>query len=482
MLISNTMRFGTDEFAFNRQSLLTSKVALDTTDKTAVGAFTIDGLEPEGCTRRFLFKVDNTLYKFDGQDRVEYTGGTDFDSVIANGNTAAEVTAVTDNTAWAGKKIYPIIALFAPSDAVVMPTAKISLIASSSSETFTKTVESAEYDLNAGSDSLPKIVDVAASTTITGNATVAVTARVKLNDEWSDFVALSDLKDREATAIQFRATYTVTVIDGADSAKLDKITVRYTNGTATVSGDCADIYSVVQDYESPLGVCAVTIKHKRLIDSQIRSFVNFIKPMKRRTFLSIGVATGNAATFILGENNVRDNGIDPGSIQVFGNGNPIANFSYNTETSELTVVADAGVAISVNYNYDRQKEVWREMVKDVDQQPYDDGSYLTRFTYALPEAEQVGQTVSNIRLQLNRTTGRVTNEVLGTASGFTQQFVLKHAARADTLTCNASWSYDEGNQILTCVAPFGTQIVASYDWIGESQTLYSWAAGWSPVI
>ena len=482
MLQYNTMRFGTDEFAFDHKGLLTSKVALDTTGQTSVGAFTIEGLEPLNTIRRFLFKVDDKIWKFSGQNAVEYTDGTDIDSVLANGNTAAEVTAVTDNSAWVGKKIYPIIALYADSDVTVMPTAKISLVASASSATYEQTTETAEYELGEGSFSAPRIIDAQIDTTVTGYATAAVTARIKVNGEWTDYMELAAIKGREATAVQFKTRYTVTKLDGTDTAKLNKITIRYSTGTAVVAGDNAEIYSVIQDYELPLGVCSLTMRHDRLIDSEITAYVNFAKTPKRRVFLPIGVGTGTASTYIIGENGVRDTGIDQGSLQVFINGNPLANFSYNTEVSELTLTAEPGAAITATYNYDRESEVWREMSRDVDHQPYNDGTYLTRFTYALPEDDQYGQSVSNIRLKLSRTQGTVENQTLGTANGLTQQFVLKHAAKAETIVCNAAWSYNEDSQIITCVAPSGTVITISYDWIGESHTIYNWAAGWSPVI
>ncbi|MBR1645201.1 MAG: hypothetical protein IJ774_05730 [Selenomonadaceae bacterium] len=482
MLQYNTMRFGTDEFVFDRQGLLTSKVALDTTGQTSVGAFTITGSEPNGTKRRFLFKVDNKIWKFVEGAPVEYTGGTDVDSVLANGNTAAEVTAVADNSAWVNKKIYPIIALYADVDATVMPTAKISLAAMSSSATFEYSVETAEYELKEASQATPRIVSVDVTSETTGSAMVYTTARVKNGDTWSDYTSLAAISGKEAEAIQFKTRFTVTTLDGTDSGKLTKIVIRYTMGEAVVSGDNAEIFSVIQDYELPLGTCSVTIRHDRLTDSVIKAYVNLMKPSKSRVFLPIGVATGTADTFVLGENGVGDTNIDQNTLKVFGNGAPVANFSYNTETSELTVTADAGTAITASYTYDRDQEFWREMSKDVNQQPYNDGTVLTRFSYSLPEEEQFGQTVSNIRLQLYRTQGTVTNAILGTANGMTQQFVLKHAAKADTIICNAAWSYNENSQILTCVAPKDTEITISYDWIGESHTVHSWAAGWSPVL
>ena len=66
--------------------------------------------------------------------------------------------------------------------------------------------------------------------------------------------------------------------------------------------------------------------------------------------------------------------------------------------------------------------------------------------------------------------------------GSVQMFVLAHAAKFETLTCNADFSYDADSQITTCTAPVGTKITASYDWLGEQQTLYSWSAGYTAAL
>ena len=482
MLQYNTMRYGTDEFTFNKSSLLTPKTPFNTAGQNYVDGFEVSGAEPAGSQRKILFKVDDALYKFTEGNPVTVGGAADFDNVLANGNTPADLAEITGVPSWVDKQIYPLIALYSPSDALAFPTLKLGLKVRASTDVYEKTVETAEFELSGTSGNSPRIVNIDVTSKTTGRGAVNITARIKNGGEWGEYVAYQSLKEVEANAIQFRIRYTVSTIDGADSAKVEKIVVRHTQGTAVVSGDSAEIYSVMRDYEHALQTCAVTVHHKRLVDSKISAFVNFVKPTAQRIFLPIGISSGSAQTLTLGENGVADTNVDPATIQLFANGSPIINFSYNTETSEVTINTIANQEVTATYNYGRQKENWREMSVDVDQQPYDDGSYLTRFTYALPDEDLDNQTVTNIRLQLYRTSGSVIDEVLGTATGFTQLFVLDHAAKAETIQVNASFSYDEDSQILTCVAPEGTEIKASYDWLGESHTIYSWAAAWTPAL
>lgn len=482
MLTFNTMRFGTDELEFHKQALLVSKIPFDTNGQTSVEGFVIEGAEPSGTMRRILFKVDDVLYKFVDGTLTALDGEPTLEYVLENGNTVAEVGAVDDIPDWVDKKIFPIVALYSPADATIMPAIKMSLKVRSANDVYEKTSETAEIDLTADTGAVPRIVDIEADTVTTGRGVVNITARVKNDGNWSDWTAIQAVKDMDATAIQFKIRYTVGVIGSSDSARVNKIQVRHTMGTATVSGDNAEIYSVQQNYEHVLQTCNVAVRHAKLIDSVIGAYVSFAKPMKRRVFLPIGISSGAAQVLTLGEDGSRDSGIDQSSLQLFADGRPIVNFSYNTEVSEVTINVAAGQAVTATYNYDRGQEIWREMTVDVDRQPFDDGTYLTRFTYTLPDSELDGQTVTNIRLQLYRTNGHVDGEYLGIANGLTQQFVLAHAAKGETLAVNAQFSYDEDSQVVTLNAPHGTELRATYDWIGESHTVYSWAASWAPAV
>ena len=480
MLEFNTMRFGTDVFSTEKQALLVAKKALDTSGQTKVEGFTVTGIQPTGTDRRFMFKVDNKIYKFSGNNVVEYTGTLDADGVLASGNTASEVNAVTDIPDWVGKKIYPIVALEAASDASVMPTAKMTLKVRSVTDVYERVEESAELTLASSGNATPRIVDITSSTTCTGQGSVNIEVRLLKDEEWSAYMPIPQAADKDANAVQFRMTYKVTTLNGTDTAKVDSIIIRSTMGEAAVSGDTAELYSVITDYEHTLGTCAVSVRHEKLFESRIGAYVNFMQPTKKRVLQPIGVATGAIQQLMLGVDGVKDTGINQATLKIFANGKPITGFGYNTEVSEVTVNAQLGAPIAASYEYGHQQEVWREMTIDVNQQPYGDGTYLTRFTYTLPDDEVDGQTVSNVRIQLYRPSGTIENESLGVGTGLIQQFVLSHAAKAETIRCNADFSYDADSQIITCVAPKDTEIVASYDWVGENPAVRQWSAGWAP--
>lgn len=481
MLHSNTMRYATDEFAFNKSSLLTSKVPFDIAGQTSIDGFTIKGAEPSGTSRRFMFKVDDKLWIFSESEPTEHTGTGDFEDVIENGNTAADLETVTSVPAWVGKKIYPIIALYAPIDGNT-PIVRLGLKVTTDGEIYEKIVDSAEIKFGRSSQIITAIADTATA----GTGTVSVTVRLKSGDGWSDFLSLNAAEGKIADTVQFRARYRVSTISGADSAKVNKILLKYIDAasgdTATiVSGDTAELYSVVKNFGADLSTAILSVRHKPLADSQLRAFVNFAPAPKKRTFIDLGTATGSEQQFVLGVNGIRDTGIDQSSIRLFAGGQPLVNFGYNTEVSEVTISTTAGKVVTASYEYNNQPEIWREMSCEVNQQPYDDGSVQSRYIYSLADEER-GLQVANIRLELYRLSGHVDDEQLGTGTGSVQMFVLAHAAKFETLTCNADFSYDADSQIITCTAPVGTKIVASYDWLGEQQTLYSWSAGYTAAL
>ena len=479
MLNTNTMRFGTDQFAFTRTARLKYNQPLDTAEQTSVEGFSVTGDEPAGSTRRFLFDVDGTLYKFANNQPVEYSGSGELEDVLENGNTAAEVESA-DVSTWLGRKIYPIIALKNPIDATQQPTANISLSVRRSQAQTQRTVETAEYEL-ASDGGIPRIESIAYQTTCLGNGNATVQCKLlDAEGNWSDnWLEVTAAKDQSATAIKFLLTYNVQTLDGTDSAKVDSITVKHTLGSSAVSGQVAELYSVVQDYHHDLRTCYVVVKHKKLIDSKIAAKVNFMTSTKHRSLINIGTSTGNFQTLSLEVDGVKDSGIDQTTIQLFADGLPLTGFGYNVADSTVSINVAAGKTITASYDYDHAYENWQDMTLEIDQQPYEDGSCMTRFTYTLPDDDIAGKKVSNVQLILTRPAGTVSRTSLGVASGTIQMFVLPHAAKQETIELNADWSYNADSQILTVVGQNGVELILSYDWLGESQMIYSWAAGWS---
>lgn len=485
MLTVNTIRYGTDNYVLRKQSLLTTSKPWDTTGKTNIEGFELSGIQPADSNRSVIFQVDTKYYKFDAsQNLVEFTNTVNFDNVLAGGNTVDELSKVTAIPALVGKKIYPIIALDSAPDATVFPSIKIALKTRCNQDQYYKSEESAEYTLaNASDKALPRIIDVTPSVIVTGKATATVQVSVKNNGEWSAYMSLTDAKDKQCSAVKYKATYNVTTLDGSDTAHVDSVTIRYTNGSAAVSGDTAEIYTVTQNYEVGLGYAQSVIKHKVLIDANLKAFVAFRNEPKNRKMVPLGTGTGSAQTLTLGVAGtdgkiVADSGINQNKLSVYVDGKPIYNYSYNTETSEVTLTVDNGVAISATYEYGWEPETWREMTKTTTQ-PYDAaGTYATYFEYTLPTGEEK-KTVSNVKYVLYRPSGHITDAALGTATGSRQVFVLPHKAKAETIVCNGSWSYDDDTQILTVVAAQSTALTISYDYIAESQEVYGVTAGWA---
>ena len=344
-------------------------------------------------------------------------------------------------------------------------------------DVYEKVYDSPEYELASANDGVPRIADIIADITATGNATCTVTVSIRNgNGDWSDYSSLADAKNCEGTAVKFKVVYRVTTLDGTDTVTLNSITIRHNMGATAVSG-------VVKNYDNDLQTCNVIVKHKRLIDSRIIAYVNFMTPTKHREFIPLGVSDGTRQQFILGVDGVKDTGVDQNTLRLFADGIPITNFGYNVEVSEVTVSVEAGKAITATYDYGHAKENWIEMPQVLDSQPYDDGTYMSKFQYTLPDEDTVDKKLSNVRLRLYRPTGRVDRENLGSATGYMQQFVLPHAAKQDTIDLpDCQWSYDPDSQILTIVAQRGIDLVISYDYIGEQQVIYSWSAGWSVAV
>ena len=282
MLNNSTMRYGSDNFAFSKSAMLTAKQPLDASTQTAVEGFIISGTEPANTTRRFLFKIDDKLYYFVNNNLTAYPYTGELEDILQYGNTAAQVTALTSIPALVGKKIYPIIALSAPDGISTFPTAGISLKVRTSTEVYDKSVESAEYDLASVGGATPRIAEIQANTACTGNASASVTCRLKVGEDWSDWMTLAAAKDQNANAVQFKLNYKVTSLDGTDSAKISSILIKHTLGAALVSGDVAELYSIVQSYETDLKTCYLVVKHKRLIDSRLEAYVNFMPASNSR--------------------------------------------------------------------------------------------------------------------------------------------------------------------------------------------------------
>lgn len=487
MLAINTMRYGTDVFSFRRQSLLTSNTPWDTAEQTSVNGFTVEGTEPSGSNRRIIFKVDDTLFKFNSGVLEEYPYNGEIEDILKYGNTATELNAITSIPSWVNKKIYPIIALDAPADNTIMPTIKISLKMLSANELYEQEVESAEFELSAAAGATPRIVEILMIDASTGAASTTTKVRLRNEEEydegWSDYMDLEAAKNKNAKAVQFKTLYKVSNINGSDIAKVSNISIRHTMGATFVNGEICELYTAMQNYENDLGAVYAVIKHKNLIDSDIKAYANFASERKKRVLIPIGVSSGTQnEAMILGIGGVKDPGINQNSIQIYVNGSLYSGFSYNVLTSTINLTVARDSAVTASYEYNVEPEEWIEMEKEFTQPYLEDGTYMSRFSLVLDDEDTIDKHISNVKFVMTREAGTVINQTLGTASGVTQMFVLDHPAKKETIQCTGSWSYDDESKILTVIANKGDSIIISYEWIAEQQEIYGFNCGWIPAV
>lgn len=483
MLISNAMRFGTDIFGeqvvaqggdssapsavvVTKSARLEAKEPLDCTNVTSVTGITITGNEPAGSARRFMFRLDGKYYKFlNGQ--LSAQSSASLERVLKYGNTKAQLDALTDIPEFIGKQVYPVIALQAPVESD-FPSAKLKLKTTTSSDTLTKTYWSAEYDLLGDN---VKIVDINADTTCTGQGSVTVKCQLYHNNAWSSWLPLNEANNLPVEKIRFSFVAKVVNI-GSDSAQVDSVTVRHTTGSGSVNGDLTEIFTPRFNFDVPLQAAYLVVQHKRLIDSAIEASVAFLPTPKHKERVSLGVATGSRESFSL-----PDSEIDHATLEVFVDGEPYSDFEFNLVVNEITLNAPRDSVVAASYDYDVGAEVWQPMTRTTPQQPYGkNGAYASRFAYA---GNLDNCSCAAMRIRLVRPTGTVNYQLLGTATGYRQDYLLPHKMTSIVVSNTKDYSYDNDSQLLTLVAPANKVIGYAGKFIGEQHALYGFAAGFS---
>lgn len=460
---------------YESKGLLTSKSPINLLDKTSVSGFIVKGIEPANTKRRVAFKVEDKWNKLSAEGALTplATQGITTDSVLEEGNTVAELEAITTTTGLAGKLIYPAVALYADIEAEVMPTFGMTVKAEidTTVNVYSYTGYSQEYNLSAGED--VQVVNVVAETETTGEGNVVVTARLKQGGEWTDYMALSDTAMKQASALQLKAVYTVTNTDGSQSAKVKNVTIRYTTSGATVNGVSTDIVTKTQRFTNDLVYAHCYVKHKKLQDAVIDAYCSLRKRPKSKSMYQFGNGTGALNTYKL-----PDAGINQDTLSVYVDGKAVYDFGYNTETSEITLTADKDTALSASYECGWEMSNWIKMAQGVSQ-VNDSGGYTTEYTYTVPTHEGYEYTVTAIKYSLVRPESTVTEEAIGVGTGKRQMIELPHFAKKESIVCNGAWSYDYDRKLLTVIAPEGENIIISYDWIAETPTVYAISAGWA---
>ena len=469
-----------------RTALLRDIAPLSLAGASSVTGFSVEGSEPAGTARRLVFSHSDInaapeYFKLaidengTATEVAVTTQEITADSVLTEGNTAAELLTVKDIPAWVGTTVYPVIALSAPEEQTAVPALKLGIITNSIAAQYEKYEESPVYVL---ADSNVDIVSANGDNcTVTGNATVDVEIRLRDGGTWGEYMNIKNAAGLKANAVQLRARYRTTTLDGSESAKLDFASVVYSSSAAKLSGETTELVLNTKHFKDNGGDGIVfatgLIRHTALRDAKISGYVALRDEIQTREMYAIGTGTGARQTIDLPDEN-----IDYNSVVVYVNGNAITDYSVNTTSNQISLTADRGMAITASYTYGWEDETWREMACAGSQVYNGSDDYMTLFQYGVPE-EDTGKTVSTVKFKLDRPEGDVADELLGIANGDTQIFLLPHFARADTITCSGVWNYNEATRILTVQHTRGQEIRISYHWTAESHEVKAVAAGWA---
>ena len=471
---------------YYRTALFRDNAPLSCANATDISGFEIEGTEPTGTDRRVLFSYfgDNAGAEYfklavagDGTATVQPVATQNItpESVLAEGNTVSDLLAVKSIPEWAGQIVYPVVALSAPETQSAVPTLKLGIVTESSTAVYEHYEESAVMEL-ATED--VDIISVQADTTVTGNGSITVEARVLKNATWGEYTNLNAIKNIKAAAIQFRARYVVGKLDGTDSAKVDSVSMVYSDSNAKLSGETTELFFVTKNFSekgaNSLVFAQCMVRHKKLQDAGLRAFVSFRSEVQERSMYPIGTGTGERQTISL-----PDTGIAYNTVAIQVNGEKVTGYSVNTETNEISITADKGMAITASYQYGWEDEEYTEMPL-VSRQAYDETGteFASKYQLAVSDSD-TNKTVTCIKFSLDRTEGDVTEKTLAVATGDVQVFQLDHYARKDTIQCTGAWTYDEASRILKVQHTKGENIVISYHYVSESHEVYAAAAGWA---
>ena len=477
MLTTNTMRYGTDNFILNKLGIVSPNTTpWDCTNITSCPGFTLTYNIPSDCDIRVGFLINGTINKIaiDGSLTALPTQAYTVDSLLSEGNTIAELVALTSIPGFVGKTIAPVVAMIAPPDATTFPTLKFNALKTiSNQDQYVKVEYSQEFDVSGY-----EIYDTKLSTSVTNGGSVVVEASTYSGSTWSDYMTLSSLNGKDVEKVKFRTTYTATTL-GVSTAQLNYLYLYARTNSSVTLGTNADLITKTQEFGTGMMYSRLLIKHNRLKDAGIKAYISFGDKTLSRENLQIATGTGSPQTVTLADTNV-----DFSTITLFSNRTMITSFDFNTTSNSITFTAESGTTVFANYEYGFTAESWQEMQKGTTQ-PYAGKDYdSTDYTYSISGAEKG---VSAIRMVMEKPDGSSTDEYLGTGTGRTQLFVLEHWAKEDTITlkqgtqpiASTNWSYDPVNRIITVIALKDTIVSATYQWTAETPKIHGYVVAWN---
>ena len=334
--------------------MITCNAAWDLTDATSIPGFVISATQPPDTECRVIFKIDGELFRFVNGILDKYIWRGELDDVLIYGNTVGELLELQNITAFAGKKVFPIIALSAPSNADVFPKLKLEIKWATYLDLYQTFCYSPTFELPAAA----RIATVKKIATTTGNATEITECRIKKLTGWSDWENYLAAENQIASAIQFRTKFVVSTLDETDSAAIDSITVNFSDDYNCDCSPTQHFFTKVESYDADLHKCYLLVKHKAYSGADLTAFVSMKPAREVIENYVIGTGTGEVQTFNLPKNYAAQD-----TLCVEVDGVPVFDYEFDTQAGALTLTATAGAEVAVSYEVIRG-ENWQVMLPD----------------------------------------------------------------------------------------------------------------------
>lgn len=469
----NSIRWQIDNlsYAVSGVAASNSSTLVNLANASRVTGISVHGSQPAGTARYFAFRLNDQWGRLTpaGTFQPFSVNSADFTNIAGYGNTAAELSALTDIPALAGQSFGIAIALYAEDPDNARPTARLSFSCSADTQQLTSTQYSPLYDLGSGS----QIIKLAADTDTANGGSVDVLAQATLDDGsltgWKSLDSFAGLK---AKAVQFRGDYKAAAV-GVSSASISSAYVIYSNGSSLNSGLAdGEIISQTQDWYMPIHHCRLTINHAPLEASTLKAYAAFREQPVDVRGETLGIGTGARKIFQL----AHTGGIKYDAFKLyFDNVQVFDVFELNSEVGRVTCEAPEGVIVSCDYSYGWDFENWQKMT--LTNRLAMDGYDQSEFRLSQPGNTK---TMAAIKIVLGMTSGHIDNEVIGTGTGSTRTYKLSRRIFEGNVSLTAeglpvhprNWVLQDDPQYVSVAAGLGQVIRASYDWISESPVIY----------
>lgn len=453
----------------------TTANAKDLSNFSTVSSIAIVASEPTNTKLTYVFKVgDGNWQKYDTSSKAWTDVATQSltpDSVVSEGNTTAEVTALgsTALAPFAGKVINVAVGMEMENTASDAPSLTgLTINGLTGATVTTKSIDSNAItltDMGAAVD----ILSIEVKKTEEQGGTAQVLASINDGTTWSEYKDYSTYVTSpatKATAIKFRAVLTAPNI-GKSVAKVDSVSINHrTDGVAVFSEGTGVCITKTYNFVNNINRAHLILKHPVVQDTEFSAEISLRKPTTNVAGEVLGTGDGTAHTYTL----KHTDGLASHGFALYFDGvqQAASKYSYSPNDGQVTCTADAGVAITADYIYGWTAEQFQAMTHDTVYPDKDDNTLVDdQFDYIATKDSDLRGPIGCVRVNITQNTGSVNDAALGTGTGEMQSYKLEHHAKVETISvkpASAEWKYLDATDVLQVTAAKDEAVSVSYDW------------------